>query len=327
MITVIQPGLYTTVQDRGRFGFYGVGFPPSGSMDLYSSAVANILVGNPANAAVLETTFVGPTLEFERNGRIAVTGATADITIDGVSIQPWTSIEIKKGQVLAFGGISAGVRNYLAISGGIGVQPVMGSRSTYVASNLGGVEGRALLPGDRLEVLADSESHTNRNRFETPEYLRVSPLPHHVIRIVPGLCNYLLDPKSQQLLTAETFTVSTEANRTGYRLTGHQLNFIEREQPFGAGSDPSNVVNLGYPVGSLQAPSGTELICLMRDAVTGGGYATLATVISVDLDILAQMKFPETVSFEAISMEAALQLRAQRGKRLQSLVELIDAVT
>ena len=86
-------------------------------------------------------------------------------------------------------------------------------------------------------------------------------------------------------------------------------------------------MNLGYPVGSLQAPSGTELICLMRDAVTGGGYATLATVISVDLDILAQMKFPETVSFEAINMDAALQLRAERGKRLQSLVELIDAVT
>jgi len=326
MIRVVQPGLYSTVQDRGRIGYYGVGFPPSGSMDQYSSDVSNILVGNPIGAAVLETTFVGPTLEFERDGCVAVTGATADITIDGTEIPLWTAVQVKKGQVLAFRAVSAGVRNYIAISGGIDVQSVMGSRSTYVASQLGGFEGRVLKPGDVLEACADGRSSASKFGFEVPDHLRLFPSAHHNIRIVPGLCNYLLDEESQNLLTSEPFTVSTEANRTGYRLTGHQLSFVEREQPFGAGSDPSNVVNLGYPVGSLQAPSGSELICLMRDAVTGGGYATLGTVISVDLDILAQMKFPETVAFEAVSMDVALGLRADRREKVRGLVQMIDPV-
>jgi allophanate hydrolase subunit 2 len=189
---------------------------------------------------------------------------------------------------------------------------------------LGGFEGRVLKSGDVLEVGADGRSSASKFGYEVPDHLRILPSAHHAIRIVSGLCNYLLDEKSKNLLTSELFTVSTEANRTGYRLTGHQLSFVEREQPFGAGSDPSNVVNLGYPVGSLQVPSGAELICLMRDAVTGGGYATLATVISVDLDILAQMKFPETVAFEAVSLDVALRSRADRRERLRSLVQMID---
>lgn len=326
MITVLQPGLYTTVQDRGRFGFYGVGFPPSGSMDQYSSAVANILVGNTVDAAVLETTFVGPTLEFEQEANVAVTGASVEITLDGISLPLWTSVSVKKGQVLAFGGATAGVRNYFAITGGINVKPMMGSRSTYVASHLGGYDGRVLMPGDRLEIFNDRELKDVRMGSEIPEDLRITPRAHQEIRIVSGLCHYLLDPQSQELLTSKPFTISTEANRTGYRLKGDQLSFVERRQPFGAGSDPSNVVNLGYPVGSLQAPSGAELICLMRDAVTGGGYATLATVISVDLDILSQMKFPETVSFESVSLETALQLRSDRARRLRGITELVHSV-
>ena len=326
MITVIQPGLYTTVQDRGRFGFYGVGFPPSGSMDQYSSAVANILVGNNPDAAVLETTFLGPTLEFEQDANVAVTGASVDITLDGTSIPLWTSVSVKKGQVLAFGGAIAGVRNYLAISGGINVKPMMGSRSTYVASHLGGYNGRVLMTGDRLEIFQDHDLKEVRRGFEIPEDLRITPHAHQEIRIVSGLCHYLLDPQSQVLLVSKPFTISIEANRTGYRLKGDQLSFVERRQPFGAGSDPSNVVNLGYPVGSLQAPSGSELICLIRDAVTGGGYATLATVISVDLDILSQMKFPETVSFESVSLETALQLRSERAQRLRNIAELVNSI-
>lgn len=326
MIKVAQPGLYTTVQDHGRFGFYGVGFPPSGSMDRYSSDVANIIVGNPTDAAVLETTFVGPSLAFEEDAYVAITGADVEVQIDGSPVPLYSRLHVKKGQTLAFGPVSAGVRNYLAVSGGILVEPVLGSRSTYVASHLGGFEGRTLKTGDQLSAQRPTGVSGAHAGFEVPDSMRTALKPHQTIRIVEGLCHYLLDQRSQSLLTTDTYAVSTEANRIGYRLSGNPLTFAQREQPFGAGSDPSNVVNLGYPVGSLQAPSGTELICLMRDAVTGGGYATLATVISVDLDILAQMKFPETVNFEAVDVDQALQLRKLRREKLNDLIDQMAAI-
>lgn len=324
MIEVIQPGLYTTIQDQGRFGYYGVGFPPSGSMDQFSASVANILVGNSLGAPVVETTFVGPTLMFTSDTLIAVTGADAMVTLDGESVELWTAVPVAAGQTLAFGGITAGARNYLAVNGGLDGQSIMGSASTYVASRLGGIEGRTLEAGDRIGVSQAFATHSTKSGVALPVADRPKFRPQQNIRIVEGLCHYLLSEESRVALTSNPFTVSTEANRIGYRLTGEALSFIEREQPFGAGSDPSNVVNLGYPVGSLQSPSGSEIICLMRDAVTGGGYATLATVISADLDLLSQMKYPEEVAFESVSLQQALEARATRQQRLAEIRDSIS---
>ena len=323
MIDVIQPGLYTTIQDRGRFGYYGLGFPPSGSMDHYSSSAANLLVGNSLDAPVIESTFVGPTLEFQTDSVLAVTGAEATVTLDGDPLPLWTSVSVSEGQQLAFAGVTGGARNYIAVRGGFNANVVMGSASTYVASHLGGVDGRVLHSGDQLTAGNQTEARVVVGR-DVPSPLRPEFRPEQTIRIVEGLCHYLLSDESKLALVTDAFTVSTEANRIGYRLSGNPLTFVEREQPFGAGSDPSNVVNLGYPVGSLQSPSGAELICLMRDAVTGGGYATLATVISADLDVLAQMKFPEEVRFEVVTLEQALEIRQTRLQHLDTIREAVS---
>jgi len=326
MLEVVQPGLFSTVQDRGRTGHYAMGVPPSGAMDLFAHDAANALVGNDPSAATIEMTYVGATLTFREFTVVAVTGAGVTAVLDGVRVPPWTSQVVRAGQTLAFGPMTTGVRAYVAVRGGIDVPPVMGSRSTYVASGLGGHHGRALVAGD---VLAGGDlvapGSWPRGAVSVPDEL----VPRHPaeleVRVVPGLCDYRLTAAAKELLYSAPFTVSTEANRTGYRLAGPPLDFVAREAPFGAGADPSNVVNLGYPVGSIQVPSGSELIVLVRDAVTGGGYATVGTVISADLDLLAQARSPDSVVFVPVGIETALEARRLRAARLRRVTELLHA--
>jgi biotin-dependent carboxylase-like uncharacterized protein len=323
MIEVEAPGLYSTVQDRGRPGYYALGIPPSGAMDRFAHDAGNALVGNMPGAAGIETTFLGPTLTFREFTVVAVTGADVAVTLDGVRVPPWMSQVVRAGQTLQLGMTRAGARAYLAVRGGVDVPEVMGSRSTYVTSGLGGQEGRPLRAGDVLSVSQlVAPGSEPKGGVAGPEDLVPTYAHEREIRVVPGLCDYRLTPESVQQLYSEPFEVSIESNRTGYRLSGQPIEFVEREAPFGAGADPSNVVNLGYPVGSIQVPSGAELICLLRDAVTGGGYATIGTVISVDLDLLAQMKSPDRVLFTSVSVDVALAERAIRGERLRRITRL-----
>jgi len=326
MIDVESPGLYTTVQDRGRPGYYAMGMPPSGALDLYSHDVGNILVGNSVDAATLEMTFMGPRLRFSRPGVIAVTGAEIGLSVDGSPVPEWTAVAVQAGQVLEFGPMQSGARAYLAIRGGIQVPLVMGSRSTYALSRIGGLQGRTLAAGDAL-VVGDTSEPTREVRIgvSVPEDLRPVHHDQQVLRVVRGLCDHRLTTDALKHLYGSDYSVTPEANRTGYRFAGPALTFVDREPPFGAGDDPSNVVNLGYPIGSIQAPSGSELICLLRDAVTGGGYATLGTVISADLDVIAQMKLPDTARFEPVSLDLALSERQVRHTRLSRLLEAVAA--
>lgn len=320
MIEVVVPGLFSTVQDRGRSGFYAWGIPPSGAMDAFAHQAGNALVGNTPQAAGIEATFLGPTLTFRQFSIIALTGAEVAATLDGVRVPMWMSQVVRSGQTLQVGPTRSGARTYLAIRGGIDVPVVMGSRSTYVTSGLGGQQGRPLTAGDVLAVghlvVPGSEA---RGGADIPDDLVPSYPDEQQIRVVPGLCDYRLTSGSVHDLYSEPFEVTTEANRTGYRLSGRPIEFVDRVAPFGAGADPSNVVNLGYPVGSIQVPSGTELICLLRDAVTGGGYATVGTVISADLDLLGQAKLPDRVWFTPVSVDVALSARATRAARLQRI--------
>ncbi len=322
MIKVEAPGLFTLVQDRGRPGYYALGFPPSGAMDLYAHDAANILVGNDENAAALEMTFLGGKFTFGQFSVVAVTGAVVDVKLDGQCVPGWMAQIVRKGQTLEIGPTRAGARCYLSVRGGIDVPVVMDSRSTYVSSGLGGHRGRPVEAGDELGIGEMVRwGNDPRGGLDVPESLIPSYSHEYEIRVVPGLCDYRLTEKSVDALYSTPYTVSTEANRTGYRMSGETLDFMERTPPFGAGADPSNVVNLGYPVGSIQAPSGSELIVLLRDAVTGGGYATVGTVIGVDLDVIAQMKAPERVLFQKASVDEALAERQARTRKLQRLIE------
>ncbi|MDH6196668.1 biotin-dependent carboxylase-like uncharacterized protein [Mycobacterium frederiksbergense] len=318
MLDVVVPGLQTLVQDSGRPGYFAIGLPPSGPMDYFSHHAANALVGNDSVAATLESVFVGPTLHFRRDTVVAVTGADVDLRLDGVAMPTWTTLPVRAGQVLAVGPALRGARNYLAVRGGIGTPVVMGSRSTYVQSGIGGVDGRELRAGDVL-ASADEFGPYPRLGYAVPEDLRPDLAEHQTIRMMLGLCSYRFTPESIDKMLSADFTVGTEANRVGYRLSGPALEFIDRPAPFGAGDDPSNVVDLGYPVGSIQVPGGEELICLLRDGVTGGGYATVGTVIGVDIDRLAQLQAPNTVRLEEVDIDTALAARRARDTAISAL--------
>ncbi len=317
-IKVLQPGLATTVQDAGRIGYYHLGIPLSGALDQYSFRAANLLVGNSEDAATLEMTMLGPKLEFLHDAAIALTGANLPAKLDGVPIPNNQVVAIKAGSVLSFDFLKDGVRGYLAVAGGIDVPQVLGSRSTYTLGAIGGFCGRKLQAGDVLPVgVFQGKSHIGR---KLPDHLK-QVLPKLVqVRVLPGLYFHWLSEASGKSFFEDTWRVATEADRIGYRFRqGRALEFEPRERPFGAGSDPSNIVDAGYPIGSIQVPGGLEPIVLHRDAISGGGYAMIGTVISSDMDVVAQLQPNFQTQFVAVDMAQALSARAKSNQRLVDL--------
>lgn len=317
-IKVRQPGLLTTVQDTGRIGDYDIGMPPSGAMDVFSYQVGNYLVGNEDGAAGLEITYFGPELEFTGDAVIAVTGAEMPPKINGEEAPTWEVLQVKEGDILSFDYLKGGARSYLAVAGGIDVPVFLDSRSTYTLIGLGGHEGRALQEGDELQVGssngADERVGRRVDEDHIPQFGKEAE-----IRVIIGLTSYRLTEESLETFLNTEWTVTPDADRIGYRYRGGELEFVEREQPAGAGSDPANVVDLGYPVGSIQVPGGVEPIVLMNDAVTGGGYATIGTVISVDRDRLAQTKTNDKTQFRSVDLEEALEARRQRRRQIEEI--------
>lgn len=318
MIKVLKPGLATSIQDAGREGYYHLGIPPSGALDQFALRAANLLVGNAPTAALLECTLLGPQLEFQRDVLVAVCGARMTPRLDGEEMPLDAAFRVRAGQVLGFDYLKAGARGYLAIEGGIAVPEVLGSRSTYGLGAIGGFEGRRLAAGDQLPL--GPASGRGREGTALPRSLQDEVGGEMTLRVVPGLYVHRLTPQAVEQFFADTWTVGSEADRTGYRFKGGTpLAFEPREQPFGAGSDPSNIVDACYPIGSIQVPGGLEPIILHRDAVSGGGYATIGTVISPDLDRMAQMQPNQKARFVAVDLEEALAIRRQYNQRLERL--------
>jgi biotin-dependent carboxylase-like uncharacterized protein len=308
-VKVLKPGLATTVQDLGRPGYYHLGIPISGAMDRFAHRAANLLAGNDEAAATLEAVFLGPELEFEQDVTVAVTGAELAPKVNGEPRETWSSFAVKKGQVLSFAMLKAGARAYIAVSGGIAVPVVLGSRSTYALGALGGHQGRALKAGDSLP-LGKGGGKAGRS---VPAKLRRGPGTPAELRVMPGLYWHRVTEGAHRSFFEDTWKVAPEADRIGYRFrSGHPLAFVERKQPFGAGSDPSNIVDACYPYGSIQVPGGTEPIVLHRDAVSGGGYFMVGTVISADMDLIGQLQPHTPTRFVKVDMEAALKARADR---------------
>lgn len=316
-VNVIKPGLSTTVQDQGRPGYYHIGIPLSGGMDLLSLSAANLLVGNPESAAVLEAVFLGPELEFTADALVAVTGAEMPAKVDGVAQPGWTAFKVARGQTLSFDFLKKGARAYIAISGGIDVPVVLGSRSTYTLGALGGFQGRKLVAGD---VLAVGPAGSGIGSRSLPESLRRAPGIPAELRMLPGLYWHRITRAAGKTFLEDIWKVAPEADRIGYRFRGGRpLDFVPREPPFGAGSDPSNIVDACYPYGSIQVPGGTEPIVLHRDAVSGGGYFMLGTVISADMDLIGQLQPHTPTRFVAVTMEEALAARKDRTNMLDAI--------
>ncbi|SOC82120.1 biotin-dependent carboxylase uncharacterized domain-containing protein [Ensifer adhaerens] len=316
-VKVISPGLSTSVQDLGRPGYYHLGIPEGGGMDRFATRIANLLVGNDPGAALLEATFMGPELEFTEDAVVAVTGGELPPKVNGEERPTWESFPVKAGDRLSFGYLKGGARAYIAISGGIDVPVVLGSRTTYVLGALGGFEGRVLKAGDELPIGAGS----GKAGKSLPANLRRPQVSPAELRMLPGLYWHRITEAAGKRFFEDTWKVAPEADRIGYRFRGGApLEFVEREQPFGAGSDPSNIVDACYPYGSVQVPSGTEPIVLHRDAVSGGGYMMVGVVISADMDLIAQLQPHTPAKFAPVTLDQALAARADNAK-LQARAE------
>lgn len=317
-IKVVKPGLATSIQDTGREGFYHLGIPPSGALDQYSMKMANLLVNNNEGDAVFECALLGPELIFECNSIVAVCGARMQPKLDGEPMPLDTAFSVKQGQTLSFNYPTAGARAYLAISGGVDVPVTLGSRSTYTLGSLGGFKGRRLEAGDTIAIGTPVKPAIEGK--SVPQTLLPSLAKEVSLRMIPGMYIHRLVDAAVEQFYEDTWTVGSEADRIGYRFKdGHPMQFVEREQPFGAGSDPSNIVDACYPIGSIQIPAGKEPIVLHRDAVSGGGYATIGTVISADLDLIGQMQPNYKARFIPITMEEALDARKGVQERLIKL--------
>jgi biotin-dependent carboxylase-like uncharacterized protein len=317
-IEMLKPGLATTIQDAGRPGYYNIGVPLSGALDQYALLAANLLVGNEEGAAAMEVALLGPELLFRDPTVVAVTGAETTPRLNGEVRPRNESFAVTAGDRLSFDFLKLGARLYIAVAGGIDVPVVLSSRSTYALGALGGFEGRKLAAGDVLPVGPQRPSARAGRRLAAdlvPTYPKSLEL-----RVVPGLYFHRLIDESAKSFFDDTWTVAPEADRIGYRFRkGRALSFRPRKQPFGAGSDPSNIVDAGYPYGSIQVPGGVEPIILHRDAVSGGGYAMIGTVISADMDRIAQMQPNNTTRFVAVDVPTALAARAEYKARTARL--------
>ena len=318
-LKIVRPGLATSIQDLGRPGYFHLGIPEGGAMDRYALRAANMLVGNPEDAACLEAVFMGPEITFPSEASVAVTGGEMPVMVDGEARQTWTSFTVEPGQTLSFGFLSKGARIYIAVSGGIDTEPDLGSRSTYPIGSLGGIEGRPIQEGDELPV---GDAPLVVEGRSVSAQLRRGPGNPAELRVLPGLYWYRLTEKAGKSFFEDTWTVAPEADRMGYRFKGGQpLEFVDREPPFGAGADPSNIVDGCYSYGSIQVPGGTEPIILHRDAVSGGGYFTLGAVISADMDLIGQLQPNTPVRFVRVDMDEALHARAERKAMLKKIRE------
>ncbi|MBI4887111.1 MAG: 5-oxoprolinase subunit PxpB [Acidobacteria bacterium] len=306
-ITVLHPGLLTTIQDSGRWGHQHLGVPVSGPMDWLAHRRANALVGNTPDAATLEATMVGPELRFESRARIAITGADFQPTVDGGAVPMHAVVECRMGSVLRWGRRRLGARAYVAFDGGIIVAPVLGSRSTDVLSGLGGIEGRALRAGDRMAIGAPGADGVAGAAVQAGEAGHDSHAGVGVrLRIMPGPQLDMLGAQVLDALQRGRFTVSPQSDRMGYRLAG--------EKPVLSGAT-GEMISDATVMGGLQVPPSGHPILLMADRQTTGGYPQAAVVITADLPLAAQLAPGDCVEFALCSRaEAIAALRTQEGR-------------
>ncbi|QED49379.1 5-oxoprolinase subunit C family protein [Cytobacillus dafuensis] len=323
MIEVKDPGLWTTVQDMGRVGKYHLGIPPSGAADKYSFLIGNLLVGNPVEFAALEMTLIGGEFEFHKNLIIALTGAPMEAYLNHQPLSLWETHYVKEGDILTIKACPIGVKSYLCISGGVNVPDVLGSKSTYELSQIGGFCGRKLIAGDRIPINEPLPGASKQIGKFTP--LEFVPSFHHFqeLRVMMGMTGYLMNDHALKTFLNSEWSVSHESNRVAYRYKGPKVSFTEQHPPFGAGNSFSNVVDIAYPIGSVLFTNEEELIVLQNDATTGGGFITIGTVISQDLDLIAQSRPLSKCRFIAVTIDQAMQARAERTKKLDALVHLI----
>ena len=294
-IDVINGGILTTIQDSGRYGYQELGIPTSGVMDDYNYRLANILVGNKLDEAVFEMTFFGPTLKFNENLIIAITGSNMNPKINGELAPMYETIKVKKGDTLQFGKVNEGIRSYLAFGGSIDVPVVNGSKSTHIKTKMGGIEGRALKAKDEINIKKSKEETMRK----IPEKY-IPKISHcNILRIVLGpQDDYFTEKGIHDLFRSGGYQVTKDFDRMGIRLKGTAIEHKET----------ADIISDGTTFGSIQVPANGQPIILVADRQTTGGYTKIGNVITADLYKLAQMTFLDKVLFQEIKIEEAQKL-------------------
>ena len=306
ILEVIEAGGLTTIQDRGRYGYQRYGVAASGALDQWAIRAANLLVGNREGDAALEVTFSGAQLRFLTGTLVSVTGADLAPRLDGKDVPGWEAVPVADGDVLAFSQLRQGMRAYLAIAGGIDVPLVLGSRSTYTRSGLGGLEGRPLRSGDVLSGVPPGPKPRGKTmpRSSIPAYGH-----SHELRVVMGPQAEAFTSEGVETFLSSTYTVTNLSDRTGYRLEGPTIEHT-------AGAD---IISDGIPLGAVQITGDGMPIVLLTDRGTTGGYTKIATVISTDIPELAQAVPGDTVAFSSITVEQAHEALREREELLDDL--------
>jgi len=302
MLRVLDSGILTTIQDAGRWGYQVYGVPVSGAMDLGALRAANHLVGNPLDAAALEI-HSPMSLQTDAPHLIALTGAEARFEIDKRAMPPWMSVFVRADATIEITPKRVGGWIYLAVRGGIDVPRVLGSKSTFVRGKFGGLEGRALAPGDHIPIgaqmigdLAAAAGHSTH----APVYLQSE------IRVMLGPHDDWFAPEAITALTQTEYTLTQTADRMGYRLRGNALARIRARE----------LISCGIPLGAIQVPPDGQPIVLMADHQTAGGYPIIATVITADLAQMAQHIPGDRLTFRLVTLD-----EAQRALRDPSKTE------
>jgi len=318
-IEIKNPGLLTTIQDIGRYGYQKYGVIVSGAMDSLSLRIANLLVGNDEHEATLEITLYGTTIKFNQDHLIAITGGNLQPTLDNEPIFMWRPIFVRKGSILKFNGAKSGCRAYVSIAGGFLIPTQLGSKSTYLKAHIGGFKGRALKKGDTIKC--GNRSDTAQTLIErmpnAKHYFPWSVIYHawfsfyktETIRILKGSEYERFDEASKQKLVNNPYTISPQADRMGYQLKGEKLCLTKHFE----------LLSEAVTYGTIQVPADGMPIILMADRQTTGGYPKIAQVISADLPKLAQMQPHQKIIFKIVSQKKAERELLIQEEKLKQL--------
>jgi KipI family sensor histidine kinase inhibitor len=313
VFSVIKPGLLTTVQDRGRFGFRAFGLSPGGAMDSLAASVANLLAGNGPDAALLEMTLLGGTFRFQTRAYVAVCGADMGGRLNGVPVRNWSAFAVPAGGELTFGHAVHGCRAYLAVRGGICLPPVLGSRATFLRAGIGGFGGRALQVAD-LIPFAKKSGAVPGSRFLpahlTPDY------PEEIrLRVLPGPQDDLFEPESLRTFFSSVYTVTPRNDRMGYCLSGPAIRHR-------SGAD---IISDALCAGAVQVPGDGLPLVMTADHQTTGGYAKIGAVIGPDLSRLAQARQGTRVRFDRCSDSVAVRVLKMQEEFLATLGQALTS--
>ena len=310
-IRVLKAGMLTTVQDLGRNGYQSQGFSVAGVMDVRSFKIANLLLDNPENEAVLEFTLIGPTLQFTSDTIIAITGGDFQPTVNGEPAPMYTALYMKRGDILKFGSARTGSRGYIAFSSYLDIPVVMGSRCTNLKSKIGGYKGRKLKDEDYIgfRIKRRYLPYFLSRKLDLDEFDEEEV----TLRVVMGPQDDMFTKQGIHTLLSETYTVTSDFDRMGCRLEG----------PFIASKNGSDIISDGIAFGSIQVPAHGKPIVLLADRQTTGGYAKIATVATVDIPKLVQRKTDHKIRFRAITVLEAQKLYRKEVEELDEMRKII----